>query len=173
MFVTLVMTVTVVVFLFVILSWLPMMQPTNAALQRWTRGETEGPYLVEAAKNIVQVFCRHHRLSVGLSNAVVALTHRPRMFPLMLCLKPTLVRFEQDSFVKGWQLKALMQSIVVIALVFPLTVGYAVNHPVLMLFPLLNIVAFILCWNLVKTALSELGTLNMLLSHSFQHLSEP
>lgn len=32
MFVTLVMTVTVVVFLFVILSWLPMMQPANAAL---------------------------------------------------------------------------------------------------------------------------------------------
>lgn len=66
-----------------------------------------------------------------------------------------------------------MQSIVVIALVFPLTVGYAVNHPVLMLFPLLNIVAFILCWSLVKAALSELGTLNMLLPHSVQHLSEP
>lgn len=173
MFVTLVMTVTVVVFLFVILSWLPMMQPANAALQRWTRGEAEGPYLVEAAKDIVQAFCRHHRLSVGQSNAVVALTRRPRMFPLTLCLKPTLVRFEQDSFVKGWQLKALMQSIVVIALVFPLTVGYAVNHPVLMLFPLLNIVALILCWSLVKAALSELGTLNMLLPHSVQHLSEP
>nr|EGT0506465.1 hypothetical protein [Serratia marcescens] len=128
---------------------------------------------MEAAKDIVQAFCRHHRLSVGQSNAVVALTRRPRMFPLTLCLKPTLVRFEQDSFVKGWQLKALMQSIVVIALVFPLTVGYAVNHPVLMLFPLLNIVAFILCWSLVKAALSELGTLNMLLPHSVQHLSEP
>lgn len=89
MFVTLVMTVTVVVFLFVILSWLPMMQPANAALQRWTRGEAEGPYLVEAAKDIVQAFCRHHRLSVGQSHAVVALTRRPRMFPLTLCLKPT------------------------------------------------------------------------------------
>jgi hypothetical protein len=173
MFVTLVMTVTVVVFSFVILSWLPMMQPANAALQRWTRGEAEGPYLVEAAKDIVQAFCRHHCLSVGQSHAVVALTRRPRMFPLTLCLKPTLVRFEQDSFVKGWQLKALMQSIVVIALVFPLTVGYAVNHPVLMLFPLLNIAAFILCWSLVKAALSELGTLNMLLPHNLQHLSEP
>jgi hypothetical protein len=173
MFVTLVMTVTVVVFLFVILSWLPMMQPTNAALQRWTRGEAEGPYLVEAAQDVIRVFCRHHRLSVEQSNAVVALIHRPRMFPLTLCLKPALVRFEQNRFVKGWQLKTLMQSIVVIALVFPLTVGYAVNHPVLMLFPLLNIAAFILCWSLVKTALSELGTLNMLLPHSLQHLSEP
>ncbi len=154
MFVTLLMAVTVVVFLFVILSWLPLMQPANAALQCWTRGETEGPYLVEAVKDIVQAFCRHHRLSVGQSYAGGVLPPRPRMFPLTLCLKPPLVHFDQDSFVKGWQLKALMQSIVVFALVFPLTVRYAINHPVLMLFPLLNIVAFILFWNLIKAAQS-------------------
>lgn len=175
---------TVGVSLFVAVSFLPAIQPQNAALLRWVRGGCvrppgdagrDGDRFSQAAREAINRFARHHRVTDQEEQALLGLVKRPGLLPVTALLHPTLVRYQHeplrrppqgdrpDAFVRSRHLAALMACLTVIAVIFPPSVGIALGRSSYWLFPLLNVLAFVKCWALVRALTSDIGELNLVM----------
>ncbi|MEX3099025.1 hypothetical protein [Serratia ureilytica] len=176
---------TVGVSVFVAVSFLPAIQPQNAALLRWVRGGSvrlpgnagrDGDRFTQAASEAVNRFARHHRVTDQEEQALLGLVKRPGLLPVTALLHPTLVRLSsqmtlsapgrhqtQRVFERSGHLNALMACLTVIAVIFPPSVGIALVRSSYWLFPLLNVLAFIKCWALVRAVIADIGVLNLVM----------
>ncbi|MBL0872761.1 hypothetical protein HLB02_05155 [Serratia nevei] len=176
---------TVGVSVFVAVSFLPAIQPQNAALLRWVRCSNvtvtadelrPGDLFDRAACETIHRFASHHRATDQEEQALLCLVKRPGLLPVTALLHPTLVRLTtqmtftatgrrrtQRVFEHSCHLNALLACITVIAVTFPPSVGIALGHSSYWLFPLLNVLAFIKGWALVRATLADIGVLNQVM----------
>ncbi|MGQ6475915.1 hypothetical protein ACUNE3_22660 [Serratia sp. IR-2025] len=176
---------TVGVCMFVLMPFLSASQSRNAALLRWVRGcrvtvtideLREGDQYVNTANDVVRRFAHHHRVTDQEEQALLGLVKRPGLLPVTALLHPTLVRLSsqmtlsapgrrqtQRVFERSCHLNALMACLAVIAVVFPPSVGIALGRSSYWLFPLLNVLAFIKCWALVRAVIADIGVLNLVM----------
>ncbi|WP_164120184.1 hypothetical protein [Serratia marcescens] len=176
---------TVGVSVFVAVSFLPAIQPQNAALLRWVRGsnvtvtvdeQRPGDRYDRAARETIHRFAHHHRITDQEEQALLGLVKRPGLLPVTALLHPTLVRLgsqmtlsapghrqTQRVFERSYHLNALMACLTVIAVIFPPSVGIALGRSSYWLFPLLNVLAFIKCWALVRAVIADIGVLNLVM----------
>ncbi|MDI9224360.1 hypothetical protein QMZ62_24405 [Serratia sp. PF2-63] len=131
----------------------------------------------EFAQPVVNVaFSVLSRLTVPLlPRPLLGLVKRPGLLPVTALLHPTLVRYQHeplrrppqgdrpDAFVRSRHLAALMACLTVIAVIFPPSVGIALGRSSYGLFPLLNVLAFVKCWALVRALTDDIGVLNMVM----------
>ncbi|HIE6455527.1 TPA: hypothetical protein ACXJEC_004793 [Serratia marcescens] len=176
---------TVGVSVFVAVSFLPAIQPQNAALLRWVRGSNvtvtvdelrQGDQYDRAARDVVYRFASHHHVNDKEERALLDLVKHPGLLPVTALLHPTLVRLSsqmmlsapgrhqtQRVFERSGHLNALMACLTVIAVIFPPSVGIALVRSSYWLFPLLNVLAFIKCWALVRAVIADIGVLNLVM----------
>jgi len=176
---------TVGVSVFVAVSFLPAIQPQNAALLRWVRGSNvtvtvdelrPGGRYDKAARETIHRFAHHHRVTDQEEQALLGLVKRPGLLPVTALLHPTLVRLTMQvteratgqrnterMFERSAHLNALMACLTVIAVIFPPAVGIALGRSSYWLFPLLNVLAFIKCWALVRAVIADIGVLNLVM----------
>ncbi|MBN5380160.1 hypothetical protein JY493_23835 [Serratia marcescens] len=185
MLATIIGFLTVGVSVFVAVSFLPAIQPQNAALLRWVRGGSirppsdagrNGDRFYQAAREAVNRFARHHRATDQETQALLGLVTRPALLPVTALLHPTLVRLTTQGsknaagqrktarvFERSGHLTALMACLTVIAVIFPPSVGIALDRSSYWLFPLLNALAFFKCWALVRAVTADIGVLNLVM----------
>ncbi|MGW9797078.1 hypothetical protein, partial [Serratia sp. 121840015-1] len=128
------------------------------------------------ARETIHRFAHHHRVTDQVEQALLGLVKRPGLLPVTALLHPTLVRLStqttfsatgrrqtQRVFERSCHLNALMACLTMIAVVFPPSVGIALGRSSYWLFPLLNVLAFIKCWALVRAVIADIGVLNMVM----------
>lgn len=181
---------TVGVSVFVAVSFLPAIQPQNAALLRWVRGSSvsvaadelrPGKRYDRAARETIHRFANHHRVTDQEEQALFGLVKRPGLLPVTALLHPTLVRLSTQMtlsgsgrrqmtqvFERSGHLNALMVCLTVIVVIFPPAVGIALGRSNYWLFPLLNVLAFIKCWALVRASIADIEVLNLVMPRDDQ-----
>lgn len=139
---------------------------SGAALRRWRQhhGGRSDPDMEFLIQHAVEAFSVRHHLDEQDLSLLLEVRSRPGMVPVTLLLQPDLVTRRQGKFERGARLNVLFGLIVAIAVIFPPSVGLAMNHIWLWFLPLLNVGAFLACMQLVKNVLPDISLLNLLLN---------
>ncbi|NIF23936.1 hypothetical protein [Candidatus Pantoea multigeneris] len=139
---------------------------SGAALRRWRQhhGGRSDPDMEFLIQHAVEAFSSRHRLSEQETARLQEVRSRPGMVPVTLLLQPDLVTRKQGKFERGARLNVMFGLILAITIIFPPSVGLAMNHIWLWFLPLLNVGAFLACMQLVKNVLPDMSLLNLLLT---------